>query len=129
MSALTQKMASMKSFRSRTPATKEQIKRAEDELGLTFAKEYLEYLVEFGCASFYGHEFTGISKSVRLDVVQVTNELKNTNKDIPCDWYVIEEINVDGIAVWQNSKGTVYSMAPNCTAQKIANSFFDYIDL
>ena len=129
MSALTQKMASMKSFRSRTPATKEQIKRAEDELGLTFAKEYLEYLVEFGCASFYGHEFTGICKSARLDVVQVTNELKKINKDIPCDWYVIEEINVDGIAVWQNSKGAVYSTAPNCTAQKIANSFFDYIDL
>jgi len=129
MSALTQKMASMKSFRSRTPATKEQIKRSEDELGLTFAKEYLEYLSEFGCASFYGHEFTGISKSARLDVVQVTNELKNINKDIPCDWYVIEEINVDGIAVWQNSKGAVYSMAPNCTVQKIANSFFDYINL
>lgn len=129
MSALTQKMASMKSFRSRTPATKEQIKRAEDELGLTFAKEYFEYLEEFGCASIYGHEFTGISKSARLDVVQVTNELKNINKDVPCDWYVIEELHIDGIAVWQNSKGDIYSMAPNCTVQKIANSFFDYINL
>lgn len=129
MSALTQKMASMKYFKSRTPATKEQIKRAEYELGLTFTKEYFEYLSEFGCASFYGHEFTGISNSVRLNVVQVTNKLKSLNKNIPCDWYVIEEINVDGIAVWQNSKGTIYSTSPNRLYQKIADSFFDYINL
>ncbi len=129
MSALTQKMSSMKSFKSRTPATKEQIKCAEEELGLTFTKEYSEYLAEFGCASVYGHEFTGICKSARLNVVQVTNELKKINKDIPCDWYVIEEINVDGIAVWQNSKGVVFSMTPNCVAKKIANSFLDYINL
>ena len=127
MSALTQKMASMKSFRSRTPATKEQIKHAEDELCLTFAKEYLEYLEEFGCVSVYGREFTGISKSARLDVVQVTNELKNINKDVPYDWYVIEELNVDGIAIWQNSKGGIYSMTPNCTVKKVANSFLDYL--
>lgn len=129
MSALTQKMASMKSFKSRTPATKEQIKRAEDELGLIFAKEYLGYLAEFGCASFYGHEFTGICKSARLDVVQVTNELKKSNKDIPCDWYVIEEINVDGIAVWQDSKGNIYTKAPNVAYKKIAKSFSEYLEL
>ena len=38
MSALTQKMASLKSFRSRTPATKEQIKCAED-MNRLFPKE------------------------------------------------------------------------------------------
>lgn len=129
MSALTQKMASLKSFRSRTPATKEQIKCAEDTLGLTFAKEYFEYLTEFGCASFYGHELTGICKSARLDVVQVTTKLRNLNKDILCDWYVIEETNIDGISVWQDSKGNVYTKAPNVAYKIIAKSFSEYLEL
>ena len=129
MSALTQKMPSMKSFKSRTPATEEQIKCAEEELGLTFTKEYSEYLAEFGCASFYGHEFTGICNSERLNVVQVTTELRALNEGTPCDWYVIEENNVDGISVWQNSKGSIYLMIPNHTAKKIADSFLEYISL
>ena len=129
MSALTQKMSSMKSFKTRTPATEAQIKCAEEELGLTFAKEYSEYLAEFGCASFYGHELTGISNSARLNVVQVTAELRTIIEGIPCDWYVIEEANIDGISVWQNSKGIIYSMIPNCTAKKIADSILEYISL
>lgn len=129
MSALTQKMASMKSFRSRTSATKEQIKAAEDELGLIFAKEYKDYLAEFGCASIYGHEFTGICKSARLDVVQATIKQREISEDIPCDWYLIEETNIDGITVWQDSKGVIYTKVPNCIAEKASYSFLEYIEL
>ena len=129
MSKLTDKMKKMQSFRSRTPATKEQIANAEESLGLSFAKEYKEYLLEFGCASIYGHEFTGICKTTRLDVVSVTTEQKNCFDDIPNDWYVIEETNIDGIVIWQNAKGDIFSKVPNTKPERIAKSFSEYVEL
>ena len=129
MSKLTDKMKKMQSFRSRTPATKEQIANAEESLGLSFAKEYKEYLLEFGCASIYGHEFTGICKTTRLDVVSVTTEQKNCFDDIPNDWYVIEETNIDGIVIWQNVKGDIFSKVPNTKPERIAKSFSEYVEL
>ena len=128
MSKLTEKMMKMESFKSRVPATKEQIANAEKSLGLSFAKEYKEYLAELGCASIYGHEFTGICKAARLDVVSVTTEQKNCFDDIPNDWYVIEETNIDGIVIWQNAKGDIFSKAPNAKAEKIATSFSEYVE-
>jgi len=129
MSAFTDKLSNMKAFRSRTPASAEQIKEAENALGLKFAKEYKEYLSDFGCASIYGHEFTGICKAARLDVANVTIEQKSYDAGIPDDWYVIEETNIDGIVIWQNSKGVIYSKAPNSEPERIAKSFSDYIEL
>ena len=128
MSAFTDRISKMKAFRSRTPASTEQIKEAESILGLTFAKEYKEYLSAFGCASIYGHEFTGICNATRLDVVNVTNEQKSFNAGIPDDWYIIEETQIDGIVIWQNAKGTVYAKSPNGSPKKIAKSFSEYID-
>ena len=129
MSKLTDKMEKMQSFRSRTPATKEQIVNAEETLGLSFVKEYKEYLSAFGCASIYGHEFTGICKSERLNVVSVTTEQKNCFDDIPDDWYVIEETNIDGIVIWQNVKGDIFSKVPHANPEKIAKSFSEYVEL
>jgi len=128
MSTFTDKFAKMKEFRSRTPASAEQIKEAEVALGLSFAKEYKEYLSTFGCASIYGHEFTGICSASRLNVVTVTDEQKSFDAGIPDDWYVIEETNIDGIVIWQNAKGVIYSKAPNREAERIAKSFSDYLD-
>ena len=128
MSTFTDKFAKMKEFRSRTPASAEQIKEAEVALGLSFAKEYKEYLSTFGCASIYGHEFTGICSASRLNVVTVTDEQKSFDAGIPDDWYVIEETNIDGIVIWQNAKGGIYSKAPNREAERIAKSFSDYLD-
>lgn len=128
MSKLTDKMKKMQSFRSRTSATKEQIANAEESLGLSFAKEYKEYLLEFGCASIYGHEFTGICKAARLDVVSVTTEQKNCFDGIPDDWYVIEETNIDGVVIWQNSCGKIYASAPKKLDEEIASSLADYLE-
>lgn len=129
MSAFTDKLANMKAFRPRTPATADQIKEVENALGLKFAKEYKEYLSEFGCASIYGHEFKGICKAARLDVMNVTVEQKTFDAGIPDDWYVIEETHIDGVVIWQNSKGAIYSKAPNVEPERIAKSFSDYIEL
>ncbi|MDD3363278.1 MAG: SMI1/KNR4 family protein [Hespellia sp.] len=84
------------------------IQEAEESLGLSFSKDYKEYLSVAGLAMCCGHELTGLGKSERLDVVQVTFQMKSLHKDIPNDWYVIENENMDGAAMWQDVKGRVY---------------------
>ena len=117
----------MQSFKSRTPASEEQITEAEQLLGLSFSQEYSDYLAEFGSASIYGHEFTGVCKSARLNVVHVTKAQREFNPDIPLNWYVIEETNVDGITIWQDSDGSIYFKSPNKLAKCIASSFLEYL--
>lgn len=43
---------------------------------LKFNKDYKECLMEFGQFSIYDHEFTGITKVLRLNVVEITIEEK-----------------------------------------------------
>ena len=38
-------------------AAEKEIIEAEEELGLSFSKEFISYTKEFGCASADGHEF------------------------------------------------------------------------
>jgi len=110
-------------------ATSEQIEEAEQELGLHFYTDYREYVSELGVASFYGHEFTGICASPRLNVVDVTNSNKTVFTDIPSDWYVLEEANIDDIVIWQSSTGEVYQTAPNVLPVKLSDSFLEYLEL
>lgn len=112
--------------RCREPVSMEQIYEAELRLELSFSEEYRQYLHEYGAVSFYGHELTGICSSKRLNVVDVTmTERKYT--DVPDDWYVLEQGNIDGIVIWQATNGSVYLTAPGRKARKIADSLFAYI--
>ena len=88
--------------------SEEAIEAAEKELGLSFANDYREYLLNFGLAMCNGHEFTGIGKSERTNVVSVTKQMKEIFADIPEDRYVIENENMDLALIWQDSKGNVY---------------------
>ena len=86
----------------------EQIRAAEEKLSLSFAADYREYLSTVGLAMFDGHELTGIGKAERTDVVSVTMQMKALQDDIPADWYVVENENMDGAAIWQDSKGRIF---------------------
>lgn len=127
MSEFVDKISKMKSFRSRKPASVEQIVNAEDELGVSFADEYKQYLLAYGAASVFGHEFTGISSSSRISVVDVTLEEREFN-DISDDLYVVEQTNIDGIVIWQDSKGNIYKTQSGSDAKKICNSLSEYIN-
>lgn len=127
MSEFVDKISKMKSFRSRKPATMEQIENAEDELGVSFANEYKQYLLAYGAASFFGHEFTGISSSSRISVVDITLEERELN-NVSDDLYVVEQTNIDGIVIWQDSKGNIYETQPCSDAKKICNSLSEYIN-
>lgn len=127
MAGLITKIVKMKSFKSRTPASVQQVEEAEKTLGLKFAREYKEYLLRFGCASIYGHELTGICESARLDVVQLTQEIRAFDANIPSDWYVIEETNIDGGVIWQDGEGKVFLKYPCQTAEFVAGSIEEYL--
>lgn len=108
--------------------SEEMITAAEKELGLLFSKEYREYLRLYGIVAFEGHEFTGIvDNSSRVDVVVVTKEAKDKNSNIPKDFYVIEETDVEEMIIWQAGDGKVYCSSPNSVVKKICNSLCDYI--
>ena len=107
--------------------TDKEIAEAEKKLGVIFARDYHDYLKEIGLACFDGHELTGLTKTIRLDVVFVTKEQRRQSDDIPSSWYVIEEAHIDGIVIWQDSDGTVYQTGFNSKGIKIASSLAEYI--
>lgn len=115
-----------KAFHSLKGVTSEAIKDAEEKLGLKFANEYVDYLKEYGVASFFGHELTGICSSARLNVVDVTIEERNYNQGISSQLYVVEETNYDNVVVWQDASGAIYKTAPGEKIEKVGTSLAKY---
>lgn len=111
------------------PVKESSIISAENELNLKFANDYRSYTKRFGCMAVDGRVFTGISKIPNYDVVTITKDQKQYNKEIPSDWYVIEQLNIDGIVIWQSYTGEIYQTSPNKEPLKICDSFAEYIKL
>ena len=107
-------------------ASDDDIQNAERKLGLVFATDYYEYIATFGAASFASHELTGICKSHRLNVVDVTLE-EREYANVPKSWYVVEQTNIDGIVIWQAYDGAIYLTAPDRQPSKIADGLVNYI--
>lgn len=110
------------------PVTDKEIKNAEDDLDLRFASEYKDYLKTFGIIAYDGHEITGISKSARTHVVDVTKKLKNDNANIAADMYVVEETNYDGVVIWQKQNGCIYETVGNSIPKQIYESLSQYVE-
>ncbi|NBJ98967.1 cell wall assembly/cell proliferation coordinating protein, KNR4-like protein [bacterium 1xD8-48] len=115
-------------FHSLKGVTENEIRVAEQALGLSFAKEYRTYLQTFGLASFQGHELTGIIKSPRLSVVVQTVAERNNNPHISDDMYVIEKANIDGIVIWQENTGEIFETIYDSVPTLICKSFSEYIE-
>lgn len=126
---ITSIIVKMKSFHARKPAQLNEIESAEKKLNLKFNKDYKKCLIEFGQFSIYGHEFTGITKSLRLNVVEITMEERVKKQLIPIDLYVIEQTHIDDIVIWQNEQGEIFQSSFNNSPHKIADSLLDYIKL
>lgn len=110
------------------PASIEDVENVEIELALPLAEEYKEYLLVFGAIMADDVELTGIAKSKTRDVVQVTKREWAANSRINHNLYVVENVGIDGIIIWQNGSGKVYESRPNCGAVKIADSLVEYLD-
>ena len=129
MTSIVSKFRTLPSFCFLAGVSADQIADAEKALALRFAADYREYLLAFGIASASGHEFTGICNSKRLNIVDVTLSEKSITPGIPQDWYVLEEANIDGIVIWQNSIGEIFQTQPGREAVKLSGSICDYLDL
>ena len=105
------------------------INEAQHNLGLKFSIDYYSYIKRFGIASVNAHELTGICKSKRLNVVDVTKANRELFNDIPDDWYVIEEAHIDGIVIWQSTDGKIYQTMPGREPIMIAESLAEYISM
>ena len=103
------------------------ISAAEKKLGLKFASEYKEYLEVLSIAAYGGHELTGLTKSERTNVVSVTRKMKERYSNIPVDWYVVEDANIDNIVIWQDEKGNVYKTLQGGNAICIASSLAEFV--
>ncbi|WP_339246350.1 SMI1/KNR4 family protein [Paenibacillus sp. FSL R10-2796] len=112
---------------SLTPASEVEISDAEIQLCLRFSEEYRAYLAEFGAILADGVELTGIAKSKRRHVVDVTTQEKKLNTKIPHNLYVVENAEIDGIVIWQDSQGTIYKSIVNSEPVKIADSLTQYL--
>ena len=119
-------LRSMPDFIGSNGRSKEEIELAETMLEVAFARDYRNYLEEIGLACFDGHELTGLTKTDRLNVVTVTMEQRERFGEIASTWYVIEETNIYGIVIWQDTEGFVYETASNAKVKKVADSLSEY---
>lgn len=104
------------------------VARMEKELALRFANDYRNYLHEYGQVVVDAHELTGSHKSPRLNVVNVTEKYREKYENIPNNWYVVEDLGIDGILIWQSGDGTVYETNAAGVPNKIADSLVEYFD-
>lgn len=110
------------------PATEEDVKNVETALELSLANDYKEYVCTYGAILADKVELTGIAKSKNRNVVQVTKKEWELNDKIEHNLYVIENIGIDGLIIWQDGSGKIYESRPNHRATKIANSLAEYLE-
>ena len=111
------------------PVSKEDIIKAEQELDVSFAKDYVEYLENFGFACYESHEITGICNAKRLNVVDVTKREKNYVNNVPNGAYVIEEAHIDDIVIWQVKNGNIYQSQGNNSVIYLCDSLNEYVNM
>lgn len=128
MGKFTEVLKSFDDYFAAKGAEDEAIATAEQKLGLKFSDEYKEYVRECGVASADGHEFTGIIASKRLNVVDVTEAMKAKYSNISSDLYVVEDLQTDGIIIWQAGDGKVYKSVFEGEAEVICESLYDYLE-
>lgn len=104
-----------------------EIENAEKELKLEFSAEYKKYLKKYGVISAKKVELTGIVKSSRLNVVEVTKSVRES-KAIKQDLYVVENLGIDGVLILQNSKGEIFELQSNLEIKKLYDSLSEYIE-
>lgn len=128
MKNIIQTISNLENMRFIKPTPMEQIIKAEKELGLNFADDYIKYVKKYGVISAKGIELTGVTIYKRLSVVSITKKERNMNPNIPANMYVIENATIDGLIALQDETGKVYTVTPNKTPKLSYNSLSEYIE-
>ena len=127
MSDIKEVINNLEGLISLKAASDEAIENAENELALQLSDEYKDYLKEYGAVLAIGVELTGIAKSKHRDVVQVTKKEWAANSKISNNLYVVENVAIDGIVIWQDADGKIYESTPNNEAKFIYNNLAEYL--
>lgn len=106
--------------------TQTEVVEAQKSIGISFAEDYTNYLLNFGQMQASGIELSGISDKVLTSVVKMTLE-ERERKSIPDNTYVIEELDIDGIIYVQDTQGIIYEISPGAKPNKVADSLIQYI--
>lgn len=104
----------------------EKIVKAEKQLNLQFSDSYKMYLKEYGSLSFYGTELTGITGTKYDDVINVTERLRKLDEKLPIEYYVVEDLNSDGMYILSNKSDEIFEYI-NGHIYKKYDSFLEYI--
>ena len=115
----------LKNLETGTPAMDEQVKEAEETLGLTFAKEYAAYLKAYGLASGRNIKLTGITRKVGRGVVPATLSARKANPGMPNNMYVV--MDDDEASVLQDEDGSIYLLWPDKEPEWECNSLTEYL--
>lgn len=121
MSNIVDLIRTIPNLRHSNACTQEQIQVAQKELGLTFPKEYVEYVTEFGDIRFYGTEWTGLNVPGYLNTVMSTQDEREVNGNFPDGFFVIENLGIDGKLAVVNQAGEVFllqyeKLTPICSS-------------
>lgn len=117
----------LKNMRCLRPASEARIAAAEQALGVTFARDYREYVSWYGAICARGVELTGVTDSKRLNVADVTRQERELNPRLPRNMYVVENLGIDGILILQDSTGRIFSVASNQEPKFVAKSLSEYL--
>lgn len=104
----------------------EQIIEAQKELNVKFAEEYVTYLKTYGAISFYGTEITGLNVDEYINVINVTLQEREADKEFPLGCIVIENTGFEGLLILQSEDGSIYDWNKG-KREKIFNSLNEYI--
>ena len=129
MNALVDLINKSKDALALTGACDEDIVAAENTLSLIFSNEYKEYTSTFGAVSINGMELTGVVPNHDLNIVDVTISARSITPQASHDWYVIRDLHIDGVIIWQNERGEVFQTQPYREPKKLCNSIYEYLNL
>lgn len=127
MADIIEILKSMPDYIGSNGRREEEIAKAENVLGVSFAEDYRTYLKEIGLACYDGHEFTGLAKSDRLDVVSVTKQQRERVGEAASSWYVVEETGIDCIVIWQAPTGEVFQTDSGAAQHKLCSTLSEFI--
>jgi hypothetical protein len=127
MSRLLTAIESINNLLHSKGCTMDEIKTAEDKLGVLFPVEYKEYLSKYGAISFQGTEWTGLNVDNYINVVSITEREQKNNDSFPRDCIVLENMGDDGLLILINTDGVVYSWYNN-KATRLCDSLFEYLE-
>ncbi len=105
------------------------IEKAEIRLGLKFSKEYKEFLREHGAACANAHEFFGICRFKRLNIVEETIKAREENPNVPKNLYYIEDVGIDKIRTWQDESGQLFQTVGNGIPKRMELTLCEYVKI